>query len=169
MLDRVKKKPRALKPLFSLILSRWRSIGIESLRKIGGIGDWDLELGLLVIDRGERRRGGTDSSKRNEGLGCLVGLECLLDIIRALRMGSCLSADGGRAGPSPVTTPTGKRLRKGSRKRAGSRNSSFDAKLEQLHRLPGRMYSNGSSGIASLFTQQGRKGTNQDAMIVWEV
>ncbi|KAM0940878.1 putative protein-serine/threonine phosphatase [Dioscorea sansibarensis] len=78
-------------------------------------------------------------------------------------MGSCLSADGGRAGPSPAT-PTGKRLRK----RAGSRSSSFDARVEQLHRVPGRRYLTGASGIASLFTQQGKKGTNQDAMIVWE-
>ncbi|KAL0358772.1 UNVERIFIED_CONTAM: putative protein phosphatase 2C 33 [Sesamum angustifolium] len=30
------------------------------------------------------------------------------------------------------------------------------------------MFLNGSSEIASLFTQQGKKGTNQDAMIVWE-
>ncbi|KAG8380316.1 hypothetical protein BUALT_Bualt06G0003000 [Buddleja alternifolia] len=30
------------------------------------------------------------------------------------------------------------------------------------------MFMNGSSDTASLFTQQGKKGTNQDAMIVWE-
>ncbi|KAK9292435.1 hypothetical protein L1049_020406 [Liquidambar formosana] len=30
------------------------------------------------------------------------------------------------------------------------------------------MFLNGASDVASLFTQQGRKGTNQDAMIVWE-
>ncbi|KAG8640781.1 hypothetical protein MANES_01G054104v8 [Manihot esculenta] len=35
--------------------------------------------------------------------------------------------------------------------------------------IPGRLFLNGSSNIASLFTQQGKKGTNQDAMIVWEV
>ncbi|KAG0461094.1 hypothetical protein HPP92_021391 [Vanilla planifolia] len=38
----------------------------------------------------------------------------------------------------------------------------------QLHRIPGRMLLNGSSCMASLFTQKGLKGTNQDAMIVWE-
>ncbi|ONK56803.1 uncharacterized protein A4U43_C10F13150 [Asparagus officinalis] len=37
-----------------------------------------------------------------------------------------------------------------------------------MRRIPGRMFSNGASGIASMFTQQGKKGTNQDAMIVWE-
>ncbi|KAJ0988979.1 hypothetical protein J5N97_007335 [Dioscorea zingiberensis] len=90
-------------------------------------------------------------------------------------MGSCLSLDdgGGRgvASPSTPATPNsgGKRLRKGSsRKRLGPRISSFDSKTEQLHRVPGRMLLNGASGIASLFTQQGKKGTNQDAMIVWE-
>ncbi|RZR91652.1 hypothetical protein BHM03_00019828 [Ensete ventricosum] len=30
------------------------------------------------------------------------------------------------------------------------------------------MFFNGASSAASLFTQQGKKGTNQDAMIVWE-
>ncbi|CAN5975640.1 unnamed protein product, partial [Sphagnum jensenii] len=34
--------------------------------------------------------------------------------------------------------------------------------------IPGRMYANGASNTACMFTQQGRKGTNQDAMLVWE-
>ncbi|KAM0935780.1 putative protein-serine/threonine phosphatase [Dioscorea sansibarensis] len=86
-------------------------------------------------------------------------------------MGSCLSSDGGGGGgggcreaasPTTPSTPNagGKKLRKGSsRKRLGT---------EQLHRIPGRMFLNGTCGMASLFTQQGKKGTNQDAMIVWE-
>lgn len=37
-----------------------------------------------------------------------------------------------------------------------------------LHQIPGRLFANGSSHVASLYTQQGKKGTNQDAMIVWE-
>ncbi|CAM8888072.1 unnamed protein product [Rhodiola kirilowii] len=41
-------------------------------------------------------------------------------------------------------------------------------KYGELHRIPGRMFGNGSSSMACLFTQQGRKGTNQDAMIYWE-
>lgn len=48
--------------------------------------------------------------------------------------------------------------------------TSTDAKREeQLKKTPGRMFLNGASSIAALFTQQGKKGTNQDAMIVWEV
>ncbi|CAA7409556.1 unnamed protein product [Spirodela intermedia] len=39
---------------------------------------------------------------------------------------------------------------------------------EELQCVPGRMFLNGSSEVACLFTQQGRKGTNQDAMIAWE-
>ncbi|KAI3708769.1 hypothetical protein L2E82_38198 [Cichorium intybus] len=46
----------------------------------------------------------------------------------------------------------------------------FGGSVEErlLHHLPGRLFGNGSCSIASLHTQQGKKGTNQDAMIVWE-
>ncbi|XP_073305300.1 probable protein phosphatase 2C 33 [Primulina huaijiensis] len=82
-------------------------------------------------------------------------------------MGSCLSGES-RGSPLPGS-PIGVRKRKGSKRRLGSRNSSFDFRAEErLHRTPGRLFLNGSSEIASLFTQQGKKGTNQDAMIVWE-
>lgn len=40
---------------------------------------------------------------------------------------------------------------------------------DELQRIPGRMFANGSSSVACLYTQQGKKGANQDAMIVWEV
>lgn len=99
-----------------------------------------------------------------------AGLECILSIIRALRMGSCFSAESMSPLPSSPTTPLGVKKRKNSKKRpSGLRSSSFDRrKEEQLHRIAGRMFLNGSSDVASLFTQQGKKGTNQDAMIVWE-
>ena len=106
--------------------------------------------------------------ERGRGCDCAAGLECIFNIIRALRMGSCLSAEGRSPG-SPSTT-LGIRKRKNSRKRFGSRSSSFESKKgDQLHKIPGRLFFNGSTEIASLFTQQGKKGTNQDAMIVWEV
>ncbi|XP_054815229.1 probable protein phosphatase 2C 33 [Prosopis cineraria] len=81
-------------------------------------------------------------------------------------MGSCFSAESR----SPLaTSPSGISRRKNSRRRLGSRSSSFDHwRDEPLHRIPGRLFLNGSSEVASLFTQQGKKGTNQDAMIVWE-
>lgn len=109
----------------------------------------------------------TDPNTENSGCYCVAGLECILNVIRALRMGSCLSNESRSPRPG---SPLGFRKRKGSKKRLGSRNSSFDYRREeQLHRTPGRMFSNGSTEIASLYTQQGKKGTNQDAMIVWEV
>uniref|UniRef100_A0A5B6Z123 protein-serine/threonine phosphatase n=1 Tax=Davidia involucrata TaxID=16924 RepID=A0A5B6Z123_DAVIN len=99
----------------------------------------------------------------------MAGLECILNIIRALRMGSCLSTESRSPLPSSPTSTLGIRKRKSSNKRPGSRNSSFGHRREeQLHRIPGRMFLNGSSEVASLFTQQGKKGANQDAMIVWE-
>ncbi|OIS99175.1 PREDICTED: probable protein phosphatase 2C 6 [Nicotiana attenuata] len=37
-----------------------------------------------------------------------------------------------------------------------------------LEQIEGRVIGNGASNVACLYTQQGKKGTNQDAMIVWE-
>ncbi|XP_073394994.1 probable protein phosphatase 2C 33 [Physcomitrium patens] len=48
-------------------------------------------------------------------------------------------------------------------------NLSTEGKADALLAMvPGRMFSNGASSNACIFTQQGRKGTNQDAMVVWE-
>lgn len=84
-------------------------------------------------------------------------------------MGSCISAESrSPLSGSPRSPAPGVRKRRNS-KRLGSRSPSFDyLKEEPLHRIPGRLFLNGSSEVASLFTQQGKKGTNQDAMIVWE-
>ncbi|KAJ8421891.1 hypothetical protein Cgig2_009610 [Carnegiea gigantea] len=103
----------------------------------------------------------TDPSRENRGCDCIAGLECIVNIIRALRMGSCLSAESRSPLPGSPSTGLGFRKRN-SKKRFGSRSSS------DLHKIPGRLFANGSTEFASLFTQQGRKGTNQDAMIVWE-
>lgn len=43
------------------------------------------------------------------------------------------------------------------------------AEERALLQIPGRLVANGASKVACLYTQQGKKGTNQDAMIVWEV
>ncbi|KAJ8753056.1 hypothetical protein K2173_011824 [Erythroxylum novogranatense] len=85
-------------------------------------------------------------------------------------MGSCLSAESRSPRPgSPSSPGFGARKRKNAKKRFGSRNSSFEYRRDEpLHRIPGRLFLNGSSDVASLFTQQGKKGANQDAMIVWE-
>ncbi|CAN6447538.1 unnamed protein product [Victoria cruziana] len=78
-------------------------------------------------------------------------------------MGSCLSTDGESSYPPHI--PRNKKVMK---KKNGIRGPYFDYKEEQLHKIPGRSFVNGASKVASLFTQQGRKGLNQDAMIVWE-
>ncbi|KAK1441564.1 hypothetical protein QVD17_07565 [Tagetes erecta] len=81
-------------------------------------------------------------------------------------LGSCLSGESRTPSPSSPSTPNKKR-RNGKKKT--SRTSSFNSnKEEHVHRIIGRMFLNGSSQVASLHTQQGKKGTNQDAMIVWE-
>ncbi|XP_077226855.1 putative protein phosphatase 2C 33 [Tasmannia lanceolata] len=85
-------------------------------------------------------------------------------------MGSCLSADGRSSQPySPSSASGVRKPRKTSRRRHGMRNPLFDSRGEdQLHKVPGRMFLNGASSVASMHTQQGKKGTNQDAMLVWE-
>ncbi|KAJ4811118.1 Protein phosphatase 2C family protein [Rhynchospora pubera] len=40
--------------------------------------------------------------------------------------------------------------------------------LDELSGVSGRMYLNGASEVASIYTQQGKKGTNQDAMVVFQ-
>lgn len=91
-------------------------------------------------------------------------MDCILNIIRALRIGSCFPLE--RASTHPYS-PSSKGRKKRRQRRA---SSSLDSKREEeLRKIPGRMYLNGSSEVASLFTRQGKKGTNQDAMIVWEV
>ncbi|KAL0301516.1 UNVERIFIED_CONTAM: putative protein phosphatase 2C 52 [Sesamum radiatum] len=40
--------------------------------------------------------------------------------------------------------------------------------LQHLSSIPSRIFTNGRSSSSCIFTQQGRKGINQDAMIVWE-
>jgi hypothetical protein len=111
----------------------------------------------------------TDSS-REESL-CSGVLDCVISILRALKMGSCFSAESRSPHPtSPSSSSFRKNRRNSSKKKLGSRTSSFEYwGNEPLHKIPDRMFLNGSSQFASLFTQQGKKGTNQDAMVVWEV
>lgn len=40
--------------------------------------------------------------------------------------------------------------------------------LQNLSSIPNRIFTNGKSRTSCIFTQQGRKGINQDAMVVWE-
>ncbi|XP_059663132.1 probable protein phosphatase 2C 52 [Cornus florida] len=51
-----------------------------------------------------------------------------------------------------------------------TRKTFFDqvTTLQHLSSIPNRVFANGRSRTSCIFTQQGRKGINQDAMIVWE-
>ncbi|XP_062108050.1 probable protein phosphatase 2C 33 isoform X2 [Humulus lupulus] len=99
-------------------------------------------------------------------------------------MGSCLSVEGASAGAggllpygSASSSPPGRRKDRRKIRRTNSSSSSspsspsftMDSHIEKrLHRVSGRICLNGCSDMTSLFTKQGKKGINQDAMIVWE-
>lgn len=129
----------------SIVLGRWWRI--NSVKRVGVV---------------------TDPSIENSGETRVAGLECLLSIIRALRMGSCLSADGRRSPISYSPASSKKPKRPLNNKKQGRSSSFVSRRDEQLRKIPGRIFLNGATDAASIFTQQGKKGTNQDAMIVWE-
>ncbi|KAF8669284.1 hypothetical protein HU200_051618 [Digitaria exilis] len=75
-------------------------------------------------------------------------------------MGNCMASGGTTAMTAAVAGGEDGR-RKGRRWKA--------PREEQLGSVPGRIFSNdGRSRTAAVFTQQGRKGINQDAMLVWD-
>lgn len=90
----------------------------------------------------------TAAAPSRGGGGCL---ECLQDVVRALSMGSCLTAEQP---PAAAMAGHGGKAGEGRRRED-----------EALGRIAG----SGVGNAACLFTRQGRKGTNQDAMVVWEV
>ncbi|PKA50490.1 putative protein phosphatase 2C 66 [Apostasia shenzhenica] len=102
--------------------------------------------------------------------------------VAATAAGAPISGEGGLSGSSGLTIKS-KRWRewkkKGSEEEKKKGRGLFDWKAsvsggkteaveEDLRSVPGRMFQNGVSKVACLFTQQGKKGINQDAMIVWE-
>lgn len=121
----------------------------------------------------------TELSIETRGVSCLAVLECILDFFRALSTGSCLSSDGGGGrsslGPSSLGAASpalgSQKGKKAGRRQSSSLYSSVESNRgdDQFISFPGRMFLNGESKIASLFSQQGKKGINQDAMILWEV
>ncbi|XP_030446953.1 probable protein phosphatase 2C 6 [Syzygium oleosum] len=99
-------------------------------------------------------------------------------------MGSCCSTPGGQGrrvvgvaaeGDPTSATVAARGLGSGSArwKKIGSfskrRSGNSDQLLNQsqIH-VAGKMCVSGASDVACLYTQQGKKGTNQDAMVVWE-
>lgn len=70
-------------------------------------------------------------------------------------------------GATSTATTTAERPNSGRWRKPRDLNSGGE--IDEIQQVVGRLVGNGSSKIACLHTQQGRKGTNQDAMLVWEV
>lgn len=90
---------------------------------------------------------------------------CVLGAQSLFVMGACCSSDGGSDG---CCVPASHPKRKERKKQLMEALAAEARTNELLSRIPGRMCTNGSNNSACVFTQQGRKGTNQDAMLVWE-
>ena len=85
-------------------------------------------------------------------------------------MGTCMSTDPGVANGVEKHALVGRKQRKRETQKQVMEALANEGKRDVLLALtPGRMFRIGASESACLFTQQGRKGTNQDAMLVWEV
>ncbi|CAK9214587.1 unnamed protein product [Sphagnum troendelagicum] len=80
-------------------------------------------------------------------------------------MGCCVSSPAVVVDGEDAGRKTNKKVMKKESLDALSTETKNDALLALI---PGRMFANGASNTACVFTQQGRKGTNQDAMVVWE-
>lgn len=57
----------------------------------------------------------------------------------------------------------------GGQKRTKRTFSDHVSALQNISSIQNRIFTNGKSRSSCIFTQQGRKGINQDAMVVWEV
>ncbi|KAL1221383.1 putative protein phosphatase 2C 6 [Cardamine amara subsp. amara] len=71
-------------------------------------------------------------------------------------------------GATSTTTSTATVERQCSGQRRRPRDLNSAGEIDEIQQVGGRLVGNGSSEIACLYTQQGKKGTNQDAMLVWE-
>ncbi|KAI5431674.1 probable protein phosphatase 2C 33 [Lathyrus oleraceus] len=109
-------------------------------------------------------RYGTDfvAEGRGSDSECFAGFECFLNIVRALGMGSCISEVGAGGSPPLLTYSQELNVGDGGKRKRIRGSSTMD------YKVPGRMFLNGSSDVASMYCKQGRKGVNQDAMLVWE-
>ena len=121
----------------------------------------------------------------------------LVKHLESNRMGSCCSSIIGKrkdtvevvmieaaasnsctcAAISSISTSSSADNKKKSKRQSSGRwkkksaAASDEGELLRQMMIPenGRMVMNGASKVACLYTQQGKKGTNQDAMLVWEV
>ncbi|KAH9619940.1 hypothetical protein KSS87_001307 [Heliosperma pusillum] len=87
-------------------------------------------------------------------------------------MGGCMSScSSGSYGDGKSSSSCCSGMLNRGRKSGSSSSRTFSdhaAVLQRLSSIPNRIFMNGKSRSSCIFTQQGRKGINQDAMIVWE-
>ena len=84
-------------------------------------------------------------------------------------MGLCHSVDRKEPGETSTTASTAEEDILGSGRWRPPRGYKGGGEIEGTQQALDRLISNGSSKVACLYTQQGKKGTNQDAMLVFEV
>ena len=102
----------------------------------------------------------TDAGAAGGGGRCMEDFfDCLLGLLGAL--GMTWAAARPQRQPRPP-------LPRGA---AGAGPAPTDSRrfAAELRATPGRIAGNGACAVASLYTLQGKKGVNQDAMIFWEV
>ncbi|KAL6634346.1 hypothetical protein ACP70R_027017 [Stipagrostis hirtigluma subsp. patula] len=103
--------------------------------------------------------GGAQAGGGGAGAGgrCLADfLDCLVGVLGALGVTWAAARPQRQPRPAPP--------------RGLAPAASADARrfAAELRGIPGRIAGNGACEVASLYTMQGKKGVNQDAMIVWE-
>lgn len=88
-------------------------------------------------------------------------------------MGACISTSSKSTCSSrsngETVSPACLGIRFCGQKRTKRTFSDHVVTLQHLPSIPNRIFMNGKSRTSCIFTQQGRKGINQDAMVVWEV
>ncbi|KAH7532912.1 probable protein phosphatase 2C 52 [Ziziphus jujuba] len=87
-------------------------------------------------------------------------------------MGACVSTSSKSTCSSrsngETVSPSCLGIRVCGQKRTKRTFSDHVTTLQHLPSIPNRIFMNGKSRTSCIFTQQGRKGINQDAMVVWE-
>ncbi|CAL5403618.1 unnamed protein product [Camellia sinensis] len=109
-------------------------------------------------------------SYKKGGVLYLVSNRCILS--KTGEMGSCVSTSSRSSHTNRNNGGCVSRSRLGlgmcRRKRNRKTFSDHVTTLQHFSSIPNRIFMNGKSRSSCIFTQQGRKGINQDAMVVWE-
>ncbi|TVU30095.1 hypothetical protein EJB05_21701, partial [Eragrostis curvula] len=134
-----------------------------SRRRPSGGGEQLLQQRLLVVAVASRvamvtgagaGASGTSPSGGGGGGRCLEDFfDCLLGVLRAVGITWVAARPQRQPRPAPPR---------------GSAPADARRLAAELRGIPGRIAGNGACAVASLYTLQGRKGVNQDAMIFWE-